>query len=420
MALSNVEPTIFDAKTVFQALAVNGLGESGVSAISRGLRSALNPEGLSQFLADPIVRPGYSADTPALFYHPNRLSIDNVLLLSELNSGYGAGGFGAPDTGAAQVLEGLRENATIDSLPFIRNLSEATLQAAFGGLAAASILTTQAVEDAADEGAVVRGSDFTFSPSETQAFGSTYSSVASDQTLNSQFHSRFGLAQGGSISLDQLIDVSATGSPTHYAVSLTRAEGDNASGSLLDISSAVASDTLVLTAAELADYSYSAPTNAAWDFLSIIELEDADTNGIYEGRGDFNSIALVTGEETQRAYFGDTTPEETASYTFFGEAGVVQEELTLVFSGVNSAGYSDALAAIEAGAFRLTVSETLSDGSINEAVVDTYVSSLDEIKINFARNPAEDGLQATGINVELHVFDTSFDLSTVDLYARFA
>ena len=419
MALSNIEPTVFDTKTVFQTLAATGFNNGGVSAISRALRSALNPEGLAQLFADPVERSGFSADTPALFYHPNRLSIDNVLLLSELNSGFGAGGFGAADTSATQVLDSLRENASIDSLPFIRNLSENLLQTAFGILSAASIVTAQTLEEA-EEGAVIRGTDFSFAPSEIQAFDTTYSTVANDSTLNSQFYSRFGLAQGGSVSLDQLVATNATGSPTHYAISLTRGDGDSASGELLDVGGNPVSDTLVLTAAELADYSYSAPTNVAWDFLNIIELEDVEDDGIYEGRGDFNSIAIVTGEETQNAYFGDTTPEQTSNYTFYSEANTVQEELTLIFSGVNSAGFTDALAAIEAGAFRLIASETLSDGTVNESVVDLHVSALNEIKINFAYSPAADGLQSSGINVNLHVLDTSFNLTGVEVYARFA
>jgi len=425
MALSNVAPTIFDSNTIFQTLAAQGLSEFGVSANSRGLRSVINPVGLSQLMADPVERSGFSADTPAVFFHPNRISIDNILLLSELNFGYEAGGFGEPDADATATLNNLRENAAIDSLPFIRNLAEGALTAAYSNLSTAAAITIQVIDEVEQDDVTIRGTDFTLAPSENQAFGDTYDSVASNSTLNSQFYTRLGLEQAGSITLDELTSYAATGSPTHYAISLSRSEGDNAAGQLLDASDTETTDTLVLTAAEMADYSYSAPENVGWDFINIIELEDSNNDGTYEGRGNYNSIALIAGEETEDAYYSSeyevaNAPEQTAKYTFYSEAGTSTEEFTLVFSGVSSNGYTDAFDAIDNGQFQVRVNETFEDGSVNSAIVDMYDSELDEMKIDFAYAQAETGMQSTGISVELHVLDTDFDLSDVEVYARFA
>ncbi len=422
MALTNVAPTVFDNRTVFQTLAASGYKESGVSEISRSLRTVLNPEGLPQLLMDPFFRSGFSADTPSLFYHPNRLSLENILLLAELNSGFGAGGFGEPDKVATQVLDNIQENITIDSLPFIRNLAKDTITTAYAALGATTLLAAQETPEVISEDELlIRGTDFARAPLEGGVFGTTYSAVATDTTLNSQFYQRFGFEQGGSIALADLVQSSASGSPTHYAIRLSGTDDSNPHGQILDGGGVAVSSDTVLTAAELATYSYSAPTNVGWDFLSIIELEDTDSNGSYEGRGEFTSIGLITGKETIDAFYGDdSTPEQTASYTFYNQGGIVQDEFTLVFDGVNSAGFTDAFAAIDGGAFQVRVSETLADGTVNKAVVDLHVSSANEIKIKFAYSPAEYGMQTTGIKVDLHTLNTNFDLSNVTIYSRFA
>ncbi|RED45098.1 hypothetical protein [Aestuariispira insulae] len=435
MAVETSSLTLFSQGNVFSTLAGSGLRQSGLSAIARGLRVALDPMAPLGLLNQPVERRGFSADTPALFYHPNNLSLQNFLLLAELNTGLD-GGFGDPDAAFSNAMFTLQEFASIDRLPFLLNDAERILMSAPFNTAVQITLTAEALlelqaqaeaEEAAAEAEEAandvdpRVSDFTKRDSETAVFGSTYSSVATDASLNGQFVRSVGIRTDREILLSDLIERSTTGAATHYAVSVRSALGDSSNGSLLDNTMTEVGDTVVLTAAELSTYYYKASSEAGLDHISIIELTDPGGDGTYDGRGTYQTIAVATGEEENRQTDrGNLTgySEEYIDLTFLAETGGAVEEVRLEFSGINSLGITDALDAINQGKIMLRVNETLPDGTVNEAVVDLYVSDTNTIVARFYGGFAEDGFESKGINVEIRQLDTSFDISTLEVTAK--
>lgn len=420
MAVETINPTIFSGGSIFSSLAASRYRDSGLDALSRGLRVAFDPLPQTDLLQNTIERRGFSADTPSLFYHPNQLSLSNFLLLSSKVTGP-LDVLDGVDLNANSAIFQLQEFALIDRLPFLSNPAEKVLNETNFGPDVIVDVSDEAVIAASEatEEASPRLEDFTARPTEIEAFGSTYSGVASDSSLNAEFYRRVSVAAGNSISLSDLVRSSSTGSPTHYAISLQSEIGGNPIGEIQDQFGNPVADETVIDAADLANYTYVAPTRPGGDFLSFIELEDTDSDGTYEGRGDFQVVGLGIGEEEGRRVDGSgSVTDEVIDYTFYTETGTAVKEVDLIFSGISSLGYTNAEDAINGGALRVLVSEELPDGSVNEAVVDLHVSEDNTITAKFPFQ-AEDGLAANGLTVEVRALDSGFDLSTVEVYAIF-
>ena len=437
MAVETSSLTLFSQGNVFSTLAGRGIRESGLAAVARGLRVALDPLSPVGLLDQPIERKGFSADTPALFYHPNNLSLQNFLLLAELNTGF-TDGFGPASADFDNAMFTIQEFASIDRLPFLLNDAERVLMSAPFDTAVKISLTAEAllelqaqaeaelVEAAADEDTAEiepRLSDFTKRDSETAVFGSTYAAVASDASLNAQFERSVSIRTDRQILLSDLVERSTTGAATHYAVSVRSGLGDSSNGALLDNTLTEIGDSVVLTAAEFASYYYQSSSEPGLDHISVIELTDPGGDGTYDGRGSYQTIAVGTGEEENRQTDrGDLSghSEEYIDHTFLAETGGAVEEVRLEFSGINSLGITEALDAINQDKILVRVNETLADGTVNEAVVDLYVSDTNTIVARFYGDFAEDGFESKGINVEIRQLDTTFDISTLEVTAKFS
>lgn len=419
MALETVSPTIFSGGTIFSSLAAGGFRDSGLDALSRGLRVVQDPSPRTDLLQQEIPIRGYSADTPALFYHPNRLSLSNFLLLSSRNTGP-LDVSGGISQAAQNAIFLLQEFALIDRLPFLSNPAEAVLNQAPFGPAVIVEMSQEAAAAIADAATpVARLNDFARRPTEATAFGSTYTAVASDASLNSDYYRRVSVAAGNSISLDELVRRSADGAPTHIALSLLSEGGGSPGGEIQDGLGASVADNTVIAYADLADYSYVAPLNPNGDYLSFIELSDPDSNSIYDGRGAYQVTGIGTGEAERRLVdVAGSVSESYIDYTFYAESGTAVKEVDLLFSGIGSLGHTNAYDAIVAGDLRVLVREELPDGTINRAVTDLYVSEDNTITAKFAF-AAEDGLAANGLSVEVRALDENFDLSMVEVFAIF-
>ena len=428
MAVETSSLTLFSQGNVFSTLAAGSFEQSGLAAKARGLRAALDPLAQVGLQNTPLPRPGFSADTPALFYHPNNLSLQNFLLLAELNTGF-TDGFGEPSTDATNALFTLQEFASLDRLPFLLNDAERVLRNAPFGPAVIITLSEEAEEEVEEAIPDPRVSDFTKRPNEVAAFGSTYDAVASDASLDERYVSTVALRAGRTIQLSDLVQRSTTGAPTHYAVSILNENGGGSNGKLLDGGSAEVADSVVLTAAEFATYSYQAgesvsgATSPGTDYISIIELSDPGGDGTFDGRGAFQTVGVTTSREENRTTDrGDVVSgysEELIDYKFFAETGRAVEEIRFEFSGINSLGITDVVDAINQSKLRIKVSETLNDGSVNEAVVDLYVSSTNTLVANFQRGAANEGFDINGIDVEVRSLDSAFDISNIEVTAKF-
>lgn len=420
MAVETISPTIFSGGSIFTSLGAGQYRESGLDALSRSLRAVIDPLPQTDLLKNKLDRYGFSADTPSLFYHPNRLSLSNTILLSSKITGP-LDVLDGVDLNANSAIFQLQEFALIDRLPFLSNPAARILNEAVFGPDVIMDVSDEAASAmaAATTAPTVKLTDYTSRPSEYEAFGSTYGGVANDSSLNADFYSRVSLAAGNSVSLNDLLRAASTGSPTHYAISLQSDTGGAGIGEIQDQFGNPVADNTVIAAADLANYTYVSPTNPGGDFLSFIELSDPGGDGTYDGRGSYQVVGLGTGEAEGRRVDGSgSATDAVIDYTFYTESGTATKELDLVFSGVSSLGYTNALDAINGGALRVLVSEELPDGTFNKAVVDLYVSGNNTITAKFPF-PAADGLATNGLSVEIRALDSGFDLSTVEVRAVF-
>lgn len=411
--------SVFSDRTLFTTLASSSFAESGVSALSRGMRTVLNPLGIEGILGEKKSVIGYSADTPSLFFRPVDIGLTNTVLLLSQSTGVGEGGFGAPSKIATDAYAFLNSNALNDSLPTIRNLSESIINSTSFEILlseqAQSFVSSAISGPEAEPDPLIL--DFTNRPLEATSFGDTYSSVAADSSLNAQFYRRVGLSQGSSVNLADLLLVGSSGSPTNLAVRLLSEVGEDGIGAITDASNDPVATDIVINYADLGNYTYTAVGNKNTDYLSFIELEDVGNDGSYEGRGEIQTVSISTSTERQDAYDDN---EPTVDFKFYAEGGTSTKRLTLRLSGVDALGYTDALDAINQGDLRVQASETLPDGAVNLAITDLYVSDTNDIIVQFAYQQAEDGLRINGIDVEVRGLNTSLDLTGVDVLAIFA
>jgi len=428
--------TIFNAGNLFSTLAANGAGPA--APLARALRSAaVEPAGL-QGLAGatkPLLRPGLSADLPALVSRPLQIESRNVLLLA-------AESVGRRIEGLQEEVEALKQEiqqSLIDSDPGPRNAAGAFLtsldfaslrEAGQDGDAAASDDAAQREAAQTSPGAArnpeaVLG-DFDRRPSEAAAFGAAYAGLVDDPSLTTRFDGRVALSEGAQVALSELIlagtQTTGGGRPRTFVVALTgglQTDGTLAetSGRLVDSGGTAIANGTQLTEAELATSVFEADVNKrALDYLSVIEIRDGPGASPDE-RGDFQTVALSSNLAPQDRR--EVRDEAIRDFTFFTESGTSFTSIDLVLSGVNDEGVSDALAAIEAGLLRVTVREVFADGAINQAVVDRRESDGDRLQADFARQAAQAGVESLGLRVELRALDPAFDISAIGVRAVF-
>jgi hypothetical protein len=415
-----VAVTIFAPSDVFATLSTIPFAET--SPLARALRSVIiEPDGFNLLNQNnDLTFRGFTADVPGIQAKPLQLSIDNLLLLGSLTAQFEQR-LEETNRLSLQVRDTL-EQAIRNEDRNLRNRADDILESSLLAQVLASAEQTGILEDVPDEIiAVPRFLDFTRRATEAGTFGATYSAVARDGALGSAFISGTSLAAGDRVVLSDLLIGSQSATATNYAVFLTSELGGDASATLLDAGLNPVANGTVISAAELSTFSVQASSGGfgALDYLSIVELRDDGLNGTFEGRGAFRTIAVNSSTEAENGAGGANGVEQLRTYDFFTASGTAYTQIRLDVSGVNSLGFTNALDAINGGALRVKVGETLIDGSVNVGQVDRSQSNGDTIVIVFPFQAAEDGLAQNGLDVEIRALDDAFDISTITVRAEF-
>lgn len=430
------EVSVLNPGNIFNSLAANGTGET--APLARALRAALiDPRTDGPFTEAPTVRnPGLIGDLPAIIARPLELGAENVILLAAqtLESRLDVL---LEEVGALQtdIDDALRAGETVSANPagaLLTSLDFAALRGAQTTAAVDSVEGDAAEASAAEISAgaarnpAARLGDFAARPGERAVFGSSFTGLATDSSLRTQFDGRVALTEGQRVSLADLIipgaETAAGGNNRQFAVALTGALQDDgetaeAAGALVDdAGDPIANGTLV-DEADLANIYFEADTNnRALDYLSIVEQREsggADPNE----RGRFQTVALSSSPGPYDRI--ELEEERIRDFTFFTESGTAFSSIDLVFSGVDDEGVTAILDAIEQGYVRVQVTEQLSDGSENQAVVDRRESGADRLQADFAFAAAGAGVETTGLRVEVRALDPAFDISGISVRAVF-
>ncbi len=389
------------------------------SALPRGLQSAaVAPVGFADPFnpkAAPTQLLGFTADNPTLFTRPIALSMDNVLLLASFNL---SGPIQETDTSTLNrnvteaLFEALQRGGKF--VPDFRNTAAGTLETVATGLQA-TVLTLETEETVIEATATLSAAfpDFNQRPTETEAFGATYAAVPAGTDLTTQVSQRVGLEGGDTVSLADLLIDTPAGAITDVAVRLQGQGLGDPGGVLKDGGGTTVGNDIVIAYADLADYTYTAASGKALDYLSMIGLSDPGGDSTYDERGSFQTVALTAnGEAVDRI---EGTTERIQDYTFQTEDGVSFQQVTLTFDNINSLGYTNAKDAIEAGKLRVKINGLVgADEAENAAVVDLYASSGDTIVGRFVSPGA-----SNGISVEVRSLDAAFDIQSVTTRATF-
>lgn len=412
--------TIFAPSDVFATLSTIPFAES--APLARALRSVIiEPDGLNLLNQNnDLTFRGFTADVPGIQAKPLQLSIDNLLLLGSLTAQFETR-LEETNRLSLQVRETL-EQAIRNEDRDLRNRADDILESSLLAQIFASAEQMDVLEFAPAEAvAVPKFLDFTRRPTEAGTFGTTYSGVARAADLGSAFISGTSLAAGESVLLSDLLIGSQSATATNYAVFLRSELQGTAEASILDAGLNPVANGTVITAAELSTFSIQAASGGlgSLDYLSIVELRDDTADGTFEGRGAYRTVAINSSSAAEEGAGGANGAEQLKRFEFFTVSGKAFTQIRLDVSGVNSLGFTDALAAIEGGALRVKVGETLIDGSTNIGQVDRSQSSGDTIVVVFPFQAAEDGLAQNGLDVEIRALDAGFDISTVSVRAEF-
>lgn len=382
------------------------------SAEARGISVVVNPAAFTGLQNAQLTVLGASADLPSVIFQPIQLSIANLVQLAEAQTGLSL----------SNSFFLLSRNASFDAVitrePSLSNPAADTITAAFRTDDGITLIQVQ--EDAA-EAETAATTSFQFinaqtRPSENFAFGTTFSSVTEDTSLNAIFDSRVGVSSGASVALSDLILRATDGAPTDFAVRLLGENRSEAAGRLTQNGSEIGDD-VVIAAEDLDEVFFEAPTGTGLDTISFIELRDDGDDGSFDGRGAFQTLSVSFAGEAESRRDGD---ERIRDFTFAAEPGTAQTRLVLDVTGIDSEGFTNALDAINGGVLRVQVSETRSDGTINRAVTSLLESDGETIIANFAFSPTVNGASGSSINVELRSLDLDFDISDADVRATFA
>ncbi len=399
---------IFQPGNPFNALATARFESASAEAI--GLSLIANPSGFSTLEGTPSTVLGASTDTPFLVFQPIQLSLANVVTLAQAQTGLDLSGF----FGAAQSNPSAR--ALESRVPPLANLSAIAIENTITGQTAVIEIDLQ--EDpgpATVAGPALQFLDALTVVSENQAFGSSFSSVAFDSSLNTVFDSRVGIPSGGGFALSDLVLRASDGAPENFAVRL-RGENGSAPAGQLTQGGTPLGDSVVIAAADLSTVRFEAPGNGfGLDTISFIELNDS--GGGFDGRGLFQTTAVTFAGQAQARRDLD---ERIVDFFFAAQPGTGQTRVVLDVSGINSQGFTDALSAINGGALRIRGFENLSDGSRNNAVTSLLESNGNSIILNFPFATTRNGVTGSNIQVELRSLDLNFDISAATVRATFA
>jgi hypothetical protein len=233
--------------------------------------------------------------------------------------------------------------------------------------------------------------------------------------------------EGQQVSLADLIlsgtEPTGGGQPDNFALALTGALQEDgtladAYGTLVDNGGNEIANGTLISENDLATTFFVAGTNVrALDYLSIIQ-QNPGPGASPDQRGRFQTVALSTSLAPQSRT--EIRDERIRDFTFFTESGTAFTSIDLAFEGVNDEGVTDILSTIQDGYVRVQVTETLSDGSENQAVVDLRESSADRLQADFAYQAAGAGVETTGLKIELRALNTDFDISGISIRAIFA
>lgn len=415
-----VAVTVFDPGNVFVTLSTVPFERTG--PLARGLQSAaVEPQGFNVInQVQDLTLTGFSADVPGIQSRPVSLAVDNLLLLASLTANF--------ETRLRETRdEFLQLRETLDGAirnenPNLRNPADSILESSLLAQVMAAAEQAGLLETAEPDAIVIpRFLDFTTRPTESAVFGGTYSAIARDGSLSSAVNSRVALAAGDEIALSDLLLGSQSAQATDYVLSIRSEIGTAAEAEILDgLGNPVANGT-VIAAADLSSYSLRAASGGigALDYLSIVELRDDDSDGTFEGRGAYQTVAVTSNAAAEDRSEGANGEEAIRDFRFFTESGTAFTQIRLQIDGLNSLGYTDALSAIEDGLLRVKVGETLLDGSVNRGQIDRLNSSGNTLVVVFPFQAAEEGLAQNGLDVEIRSLNTSFDIRTVGVRAEF-
>ena len=399
---------IFQPGSPFASLATAQFGSA--SAESVGLSLVTDPAGFSSFQGTPNSVLGVSADTSSVVFQPIQLSLANVVLLAQAQTGLDLSSF----FGALQ--QNPSGSGVLNRQPPLSNPAASAIEASFGGQANTIELQLQD-----DTGVVeISGPSFQFIDaltrvSENQAFGTTFSSVASNATLNTVFDSRVGVSSGNSFALSDLVFRATDGAPTNFAVRLRGENGGAPAGRLTQGGSEIGNN-VVISAADLSNVQFEAPSNGfGLDTISLIEL--TDSGGGFDGRGTFQTTTVTFAGQAQTRREGD---ERILDVFFAAQPGTGQTRLVLDVSGINSAGFTDALSAVNGGVLRIQAFENRPDGTRNNAVTSLLESNGNSIVLNFPFSTTGNGFTGSNIQIELRSLNLGFDISTAVVRGTFA
>lgn len=400
---------IFQPGNPFTAL---GLAQfQSESAAARGVSIVANPAAFSGLQNAQLTVIGASADLPSVIFQPIQLSISNIVQLAEAQSGLDLSSI------FARLSQNASFAAVIDRQPSLSNPAADTIVAAFRTEDRITLIQVQ--ENAAEPEPATPGFLFTdvlTRPSENFAFGTTFSSVATDSSLNTIFNSRVGISSAASVALSDLILRETDGAPSDFAVRLLGENRGEAAGRLtqngIDIG-----DDVVVAAADLADVFFEAPTGAGLDTISFIELRDDGSDGSFDARGTFQTLSVSFAGEAQSRREGD---ERIRDFVFAAEPGTAQTRIVLDTTGINSQGFTNALDAINGGDLRVQVREIRPDGTINRAVTSLLESDGERVIANFPFSPTVNGVSGSSIRVELRSLDLDFDIADAEVRTTFA
>lgn len=400
---------IFQPGSPFSTLAATQFQTE--SAEARGISVVSNPAAFRGLQNATLSVLGTSADLPSVIFQPIQLSIANIVQLAEAQTGLSlTSAFGTTSRNSSFEALVIRQ-------PTLSNPAAETITAAFRTDNSITLVQIQEEATTTSEAApIAQFQDVLTRPSENLAFGTTFSSVTQDTSLNTQFDSRVGVSSGASVALSDLILRSTDGAPTDFAVRLLGENGGDPVGRLTQGGSDIGTNVTVSTA-DLANVFFEAPTGTGLDTLSFIELRDDGADGSFDARGEFQTVAVSFAGEVQDRREGD---ERIRDFTFGAETGTAQTRVVLDISGINSLGFTNALDAINAGVLRVQASETLADGSENQAVTSLLESNGETIVVNFPFAPTQNGFSGNEIEVELRSLDLNFDISSATVRATFA
>lgn len=411
--------SVFDPGNVFVTLSTTPFKET--APLARALQSvAIEPAGFNQLnRVQDLTLTGYTSDIPGIQARPFELALDNFLILSSLTAQLEQR-LTETRTSLLQVRETLAD-AIRNENPNLRNRADDILNSSLLAQLIAATDQTGVLEDKDDDPvAVPKFLDYTYRPTESAVFGTTLSGATRTAALSSYFVSGVALSAGDEITLDRLL-IGNQGAGDGFLVSIRNELFDDATARLLRADDSEVANGEFITAAELSTVRLVAGSGGlgALDYLSIVEVNE-DGGGGYDERGGYRTVAVTSNADIGVRSEGDNGEEPIREFYFHTESGVAYSQIRLQFDGVDTGTYADILAAIEAGAVRVKVGETLIDGqSINPGQVDRRNSNGDELVIVFPFQAAEDGLAQNGLEVEVRSLDGSNDISGITVKATF-